>query len=318
MNKLIAVTIGDINGIGIKILLKEWKNNNINNFVLFTNLKLIKNYILNNKLNIKINDYSEMYKFKKNELNIFNIKAKNNYYNSYNSLIETYKYTKKNNFIGIVTLPINKYLITRKINKNFVDQTEFFKKIDNQKINNMLFIYKNKFFTPLTTHIKLSKVSSEFANQKEIYNKIIILEKTLKKDFNVLNPKFIISGINPHSGEGGMIGKDEIKNLIPIIKKLKKNKINITGPKAADTMVNKNSLKKFDCFIFAYHDQALISFKLISNHSGINFTSNLNIIRTSPDHGTAYDLVKKGNFSSNGLLNSFKVLRKIHKKRLSN
>ena len=318
MNKLIAVSIGDINGIGIKILIKEWKNNNINNFVLFTNLKLINKYISKNKINIKINDYSENYKFKKNELNIFNIKAKNNYFNSYNSLIETYKYVKKNKFIGIVTLPINKYLITKKINKNFVDQTEFFKKIDNKKINNMIFIYKNKFFTPLTTHIKLEKVSSEFANQKRIYNKIIILDKSLKKDFNILNPKFIIAGINPHSGEGGIIGKDEIINLIPIIKRLKKNKINITGPKSADTMVNKNNLKKFDCFIFGYHDQALIPFKLISNHSGINFTSNLNIIRTSPDHGTAYDLVKKGTFSSNGLLNSFKILRKIHKNRLSN
>ena len=120
MNKLIAVTIGDINGIGIEILLKEWKKNNINFFVIFSNIKLIKKYFKKNNIDIKINHFNKNqshFKYIKNKLNIFNIKAENNVVNTYNSLNESYKYTKKKHFIGIVTLPINKNLIISKINK---------------------------------------------------------------------------------------------------------------------------------------------------------------------------------------------------------
>ena len=318
MSNLIAVTIGDIHGIGIKILLNEWNKRKINNFVLFTNLIILKNYLIKNKLKIKLNEYNKNYIYDKNKLNIFNIECKNNYTNTYNSIIESYNYTKKRCFIGVVTLPINKFKINKYINKNFIDQTNLYRKLENKKINNMIFVYKNKFFTPLTTHLELSKVSKAFCNTSNILNKIIIINKTLKHDFKFQNPKMLISGINPHCGENGKIGTDEIKYLIPIIKKLKKSKINITGPVSGDSMVNKISLKKYDCFIFAYHDQALIPYKLMSNNSGVNYTSNLNIIRTSPDHGTAYNLVKKGNVSSKSLINSFILLRKIYKNRLKN
>ena len=318
MNKLIAVTIGDIEGIGIKLLLKEWGKKKLNNFVLFSNSKILKKYLSKNKLKIKLNEYNKNYIYDKRKLNIFNIESKNNYTNTYNSLIESYHYTKKKYFIGVVTLPLNKFKIIKNINKNFIDQTNLYKKLDNKKINNMLFFYKNKFFTPLTTHLKLSQVSKTFINKSNILNKIKIFNKSIKKDFKINNPKILISGINPHTGESGTIGKDEIKNLIPIIKKLKKSKINITGPISGDSMINKINLQKYDCFIFAYHDQALIPYKLLSNNSGVNYTSNLNIIRTSPDHGTAYDLVKKGKVSSKALINAFIMARKIYKNRLSN
>ena len=318
MNKLIAVTIGDINGIGIEILLKEWKKNNINFFVIFSNIKLIKKYFKKKNIDIKINHFNKNksnFKYIKNKLNIFNIKAENNVVNTYNSLSESYKYTKKKHFIGIVTLPINKNLIISKINKNFIDQTEFFKSKDRKKISNMIFIYKNKFFIPLTTHIPLNKVMEFYKNKKNITNKINLINKTLINDFKIKKPKFLISGINPHCGENGFIGKDEINNLIPIIKNLKKNKINITGPIAGDSMINKQNIKLYNCFLFTYHDQALIPFKILSNYSGVNYTANLDIIRTSPDHGTGYDLVGKSNASSKSLINAFKILKKIKKNR---
>ena len=228
---------------------------------------------------------------------------------------ESYKYTKKKHFIGIVTLPINKNLIISKINKNFIDQTEFFKSKDRKKISNMIFIYKNKFFIPLTVHIPLNKVMEFYKNKKNITNKINLINKTLINDFKIKKPKFLISGINPHCGENGFIGKDEINNLIPIINNLKKNKINITGPIAGDSMINKKNIKLYNCFLFTYHDQALIPFKILSNYSGVNYTANLNIIRTSPDHGTGYDLVGKRIASSKSLINAFKILKKIKKNR---
>ena len=110
----------------------------------------------------------------------------------------------------------------------------------------MIFIYKNKFFIPLTVHIPLNKVMEFYKNKKNIINKINLINKTLINDFKIKKPKFLISGINPHCGENGFIGKDEINNLIPIIKDLKKNKINITGPIAGDSMINKQNIKRIE------------------------------------------------------------------------
>ena len=122
-----------------------------------------------------------------------------------------------------------------------------------------------------------------------------------------------MAGINPHCGENGIISHEDDFLLKPIIRNLKKLKINIDGPISPDSIVNKNNLKQYNCFIFTYHDQALIPFKLISEYSGVNFTSNLDIIRVSPDHGTAYDIVDHNNVSPYGVINSFKLLKNISK-----
>ena len=318
MSKLIAVTIGDIKGIGIEILIKEWKKGNIKDFILISNYSLFKKYILLNNIKIKIFK-STIYKskliFDKNYFNIFDIKASNYDENSFASLNESFRLVKKNYFIGIITLPINKKKINR-INSKFIDQTSFFTKKDNKKISNMIFVYKNFYFVPLTTHIKLRDVSKNFKNTNKYIEKIKSLNLTLLKDFEIKNPKFIIAGINPHNGENGIISSEDNEYLKPIIKKLKKLNIKIIGPISPDTIVNKNNLKNFNCFIFTYHDQALIPFKIISNYSGVNYTSNLDIIRISPDHGTAYDMVGKKNQSSLGIINSFKLLKKIKSNRI--
>ena len=144
-----------------------------------------------------------------------------------------------------------------------------------------------------------------------MFNKIKKLNKTLIRDFALINPKYIMAGINPHSGEKGVISNEDDKYLTPIIKKLKKINIKINGPISPDSIVNKKNLKYNNCFIFTHHDQALIPFKLISNFSGVNYTSGLDIIRVSPDHGTAYDMVGKKNKSPFGIINSFKLVNKI-------
>ena len=159
----------------------------------------------------------------------------------------------------------------------------------------MIFIYKNYFFIPLTIHIKLKDVSKNFKNSKLIIDKIKSLNFTLLNDFQINNPKYAIAGINPHNGENGIISNEDEKLLSPIINELYKNNIKITGPISPDAIINKKNLKTYNCFIFTYHDQALIPFKLLSNYSGVNYTSNLDIIRVSPDHGTAYDMIGKKN-----------------------
>ena len=140
----------------------------------------------------------------------------------------------------------------------------------------------------------------------------------MKIDFNISKPKIIISGLNPHAGENGEIGNEENKLITPVVKNLKKKGVDIYGPYSADSILIKKNFKKFDCFVFIYHDQALIPFKYISQFSGVNYTGNLQIIRTSPDHGTAYDLVGKKEISNASFLNCYKLINRIYKNRIIN
>lgn len=318
MNNLIAVTIGDIKGIGIEILLKSWKLKKIKNFILFTNEKYFRYYLKKKNIKIKykvINNIStKILNLYKNEFFIYTYNAINNYDNTYKSLIYAYEFTKLKKSIGVITLPLNKNIIIKNIDKKFKGQTEFFQKLDNKKYSNMIFVHKKIIIATLTNHIRLKNVTSEIKKTEKILNKIRILNNTLIYKFNINKPKFIISGINPHCGESGNFGNEEIKYQIPIIKKLIQENINITGPISGDSIVNYANILKYDCFIFNYHDQALIPFKIISKYSGINYTDGLSIIRVSPDHGTAYDIVGKNIANNSSLINCFKFLKNIKKK----
>ena len=317
-NNIIAVSLGDIDGIGIEILINLWKGRIVNKFVLFTNKKIFKKYLLKNKIKLDYNVVNLTYnkiEFSNSKFNIFDINTKNKIENTYKSLIISYQLCKKKIFSGLVTLPLNKELIIKKIDKKFIGQTELLEKIDKKNTSNMVFIYKNLIISPLTTHININKITKVLSKKNYIFNKIKSINKCLKNDFKITNPKILISGINPHAGEKGKISNDENIILIPEISKIKKQSINIQGPISADAMLTTKNIKKYDCFLFAFHDQALIPFKYISKYSGVNFTANLNIIRTSPDHGVAYDLVGKNNAISKSLINCFNLINKINKNR---
>ena len=317
MNNKICITIGDINGIGIEILLLLFKQKKINNFILFTNKKILEKCIKKNKFKFKINiiNSNKRLIYKLNELNIFDYKSNSNSENILKSIKNSYFFCKKYKQKGIITLPVNKNIVSKY--KKFSGHTEFFENLSNNKISNMIFIYNKFIISSLTTHIRLKNLNITLSKKNFVYNKIISLNKSLKNDFNISKPKILISGINPHSGENGLLGNEEKKYLIPQIKKIKKLKINITGPISGDAMLNKKNIKKYDCFLFMFHDQALIPFKYISNYQGVNYTSNLDIIRVSPDHGTAYDLVGKNIASNKSMLNCFKIINKINRNQIN-
>ena len=182
----------------------------------------------------------------------------------------------------------------------------------------MILFHKKIVISTITTHIELKKVSNMISNTVFLTNQIYNLNETLKIDFNIVKPKMIISGLNPHAGENGELGNEEKKIIIPILKKLKKAGIDIHGPVSADSMIIKNNINKYDCFIYLYHDQALIPFKYISQFTGVNYTGNLDIIRTSPDHGTAYNLRGSKNISDTSFLNCYKLIKRIYKNRIIN
>ena len=316
MSKLIAVTIGDINGIGIDIFLNLFSSKKIKNVVLFSNYKFINNYLRKNNINLNINLinlYSQTYKYKSNHLNVFTYKSKSNEENTFNSIIYSHRETIKKKFIGIVTLPLRKDLIIKKINKNFMGHTEFLQKLENKKNSNMILIHDKIIVSPITTHISINSVSKVLLKNNYFLTQITNLNKTLKVDFNIKDPRIIISGLNPHAGENGEIGDEEIF-INKLIKNLKNKKINITGTVSADSMLLNN--KKYDCYVFMYHDQALIPFKYISKFSGVNYTGNLEIIRVSPDHGTAYNLKGTKDISYDSIKKCFILINKINKNRI--
>ena len=314
MNNLIAVTIGDIDGIGIEILLNLWKKNKIKNFILFTNIKIFKSYLIDKKIKLDIKIFNNK-KINKNFFYVYDFQAKNKYSNTYKSLKISYEIVKKFKFSGIITLPLSKELIIKKIDKKFTGQTEFYQKLDLKRYSNMMFINKDLIIVTLTNHIRLKNVINILSDHKRTYNKIKTINKTLINDFNIKKPQLIIAGVNPHASENGTIGNEENLIIKPVIKKLNQNNINITGPYSADSIINNKNKRKYDVFIFNYHDQALIPFKIISNNTGINYTGGLDIIRVSPDHGTAYDIVGKKLANTSSILNCFKFIKKVSKNR---
>ena len=321
MNKLIAITIGDIKGIGIEILIKSWENNQIKNFVLVTNIVMLKNYLNRKKKNVKINLINEnltKINFIENKINVFSYKTKSLEDNTYKSLKYAYDLCISKKCIGMITLPLRKDIIKNSIDNNFIGHTEYFQKLDKKNYANMILFHKKIIISPLTTHIEIKKISKIISNKKFLYNQLYNLNQCLKFDFGINKPKIIISGLNPHAGENGKIGNEEKKILIPVISKLKKNGINIYGPYSADSILIQKNLNNFNCFVFIYHDQALIPFKYISQFTGVNYTGNLDIIRTSPDHGTAYNLIGSKAISNRSLINSFKLVKKIFKNRKIN
>ena len=318
MSKIIAITIGDHKGIGIHILLESWKNNQIKNFILFSNIDKISKLIKNKKIHKEINLLNNIDNYDIKKFNIYSYKASSAELNSYLSLKYAYEFCKKKKCMGVITLPLRKDLIASKINKNFIGHTEFFQKIDKKKHTNMILYHDKIIITPLTTHIEIKKISRIILNKKFLFNQIKNLNNTLKIDFNINKPKIIISGLNPHAGENGILGDEEKKSLIPTVRKLKKYGVDIDGPFSADSILIKKNLKAYDCFVFIFHDQALIPFKYISQFSGVNYTGNLDIIRTSPDHGTAYNLIGQKNINNNSFLNCYKLIKKIHINRKNN
>jgi len=321
MNKLVAITIGDINGIGIDILIKTWKDKKIKNFVLVTNINILEKILKKRKIKIIVNlvNYEKnKFIFLKNKFNIFSYDAISLEDNTYKSLNYGYNLCAAKKCIGVITLPLRKDIIKNKINKNFIGHTEFFQKKDKKDNVNMILYHKKIIISPLTTHIEIKKIPKVILNKNYLYNQIFNLNKCLEFDFNIPKPRIAISGLNPHAGENGLIGTEEKIIISPIIRKLQQKGIYVNGPFSADSLLIKNNLDKFDCFVFIYHDQALIPFKYISQFTGVNYTGNLNIIRTSPDHGTAYNLIGSNKISNKSFINSYKLINKIYNNRKLN
>ncbi len=169
----------------------------------------------------------------------------------------------------------------------------------------------------VTEHIPLNEVSSKLSKEL-IYEKIKVIHESLRIDFGIIKPKIAVLGLNPHSGDGGIIGKEEIEIIKPALDLAQAEKMVVLGPYPADGFFGNHQFSQFDAVLAMYHDQGLIPFKYMAFEEGVNFTAGLPIVRTSPDHGTAYSLAGKGTANISSFTAALNMANKIHLNRIEN
>ena len=301
---VLGISTGDPNGIGIEVILKSLeKINFIGKFtpVIFSNYKLIEEQKRIFNVNCEIVPINNIENLSRNSVNVFNINNKDfdiefGKSNSDGgdisrlSLRLAVEFLKNSMIDGLVTGPINKNNIQND-DFNFKGHTDFLDSCFNGQA--LMFMVSSEIkIALLTEHIPIDKVVGEITTEL-IKSRIKLVEMSLKNDFNINKPKIAVLSINPHVGDGGVIGKHDDIILSPTIQEVSESGIDISGPFASDSFFGTNMYKSFDAIIASYHDQGLIPFKTLTFGNGVNFTAGLDIVRTSPDHGTAYDIAGK-------------------------
>jgi 4-hydroxythreonine-4-phosphate dehydrogenase len=221
----------------------------------------------------------------------------------------------KGEFSALVTAPVHKGIMNQ-AGYAFTGHTEFFAEYFQAPQVVMMLACKEMKVALVTTHLSLRKVPDAI-NEPLIKEVITQLYLSLQQDFGISHPKIYVAGLNPHAGEGGYLGQEEIKVITPALMKLKQQGIDVEGPFPADTMFSSEHAKACDAFVAMYHDQGLAVLKYASFGRAVNVTLGLPIVRTSVDHGTALDLAGKGLAHSGSLLAAVRMAARIAKNRES-
>ena len=219
---------------------------------------------------------------------------------------------KTNKAKALCTSPINKNVLMSGANFPYTGHTEFLANLDAIDNPVMMLACSKLKVVPLTTHIPLKDVPDRIS-KKLLTETIKITNAAMKEKFGISEPILAISGLNPHAGENGQLGDEEEKIIIPVIRDLE-GKINIIGPLSADTMFHPDARAKYDVAITMYHDQALVPLKTIGFDEGVNITLGLSFIRTSPDHGTAFDLAGQNAANETSTVNAIKMAASLTRK----
>jgi 4-hydroxythreonine-4-phosphate dehydrogenase len=229
-------------------------------------------------------------------------------------ILETLQFATKGclngEFIGLVTGPVQKSILLES-GIDFSGHTEYLAELCHVKQTIMLFVYKNMRVALTTTHLPLIKIAEKITKE-HLRARIILLREELQRKFHIRDPKIIVSGLNPHAGEQGYLGREEIDVINPVIQSLQQNGYKLTGPLSADTLFTPQQLKSCDAILMMYHDQALPAIKALSFGKCVNVTLGLPFIRTSVDHGTALEKAGTGLSDPESLLAAIKLAKNIH------
>lgn len=326
----IAISCGDLNGIGLETLCKIFSDRRVFEFftpVLYCNIDV---YFAHQKIansgEVDIYSIKNVEDAKEKKLNILQVWDEDISINFGQPDTSISKHTVQSlkaatqdviqkKAKALITLPINKDVISSDDFRH-MGHTEYLKEQTNAE-ESLMFLVSDKMRVGLiTNHLPIKDVT-ENINQVSILKKIQLMNYSLIHDFGIEKPRIAVLGLNPHAGDNGLIGTEEHKVIIPAIEKLTQDGIIAVGPYSSDGFFGMAMYSKYDGVMAMYHDQGLLPFKMLSFDQGVNYTAGLPIVRTSPDHGTAYDIAGKGIASPESLRNALFMAREIYKTRKS-
>ncbi len=318
----IAITCGDPAGIGPEVLIKAIADKRIVDQItpiIIAPEKLIVNYA--KSLNIELPEYKLMKRGvmveESGEVYLIDIPTNQMIIPgkvseiagkiAYKAILVSYSVVMEYHMAdAVVTAPINKYSMNMS-GHHFAGHTELYSDLSGKKVA-MMMVHNNFRVGLVTNHVAIKDISARLS-PKLIFNKIKIVNDALKQLFNIEFPKIAVTGLNPHCGDNGLFGNEEKEKILPGITLAKEYEIDVEGPFSADSIFLKRD--QYDAIITMYHDQALVPFKLLSFNKGVNVTLGLPIIRTSPDHGTAFDIAGKGVADPESMVQAILVAREM-------
>jgi 4-hydroxythreonine-4-phosphate dehydrogenase len=325
-NPIVGISVGDLNGIGPEIIIKSYEDPRsleLNTPVIFASgktMQFFKNH-MNSKINFfNIDTLDKLVHGKVNVVNVWREPVKIEFGKADKKIgeyairsLEAATNALKEGFIDVlVTAPINKSNI-QSDTFNFPGHTDYLAKALNGK--SLMFMVSDDLRVGLLTdHVPL-KDASNAITEDLIKEKIATVIKSLIQDFGIRRPKVAVLAINPHAGDSGVIGNEDDTILKPTLEKIKEEGSLVYGPYSADSFFGSNNYKNFDAIIASYHDQGLIPFKTIAFGQGVNYTAGLDKVRTSPDHGTAYEIAGKGIADESSMKHAIYTAIKIFRNR---
>ena len=304
-NIIVGISIGDLNGIGSEVVLKTFEDPRMLELctpVIFANVKALSFIKKSVELTAALHGIDKLDQLVLGKINVLNVwregididfgkNDENVGKHAIKSFVAATNALKEGFIDVLVTAPINKYNVQSEDFK-FPGHTDYLdKELEGNAL--MLMVQDNLRVGLLTDHIPVNEVASHLT-ESLIIKKIETIKKALIQDFGINKPKIAVLALNPHAGDNGVIGKEEDEIIKPVLKKIFEKGTLVFGPFAADGFFGSNQYEKYDAVLATYHDQGLIPFKTLSFGKGVNYTAGLNKIRTSPDHGTAFDIAGKG------------------------
>ena len=306
---IVGISIGDLNGIGLEVILKTFQDKRMLDFctpLLFGSTKVVSYHKKALNMEVPVHGISSINQINHNKINVLNLwkedisielgkatKQSGEY--AAKSLETAVTHLKDKKIDVLLTAPINKETIQSET-FNFPGHTEYLEdKLDGKSL--MILMTDELRIGLITGHIPISKVA-EAITPSLIKEKVVTMYTSLVQDFGINKPKIAVLGLNPHCGDKGVIGLEDDEIIKPTIDEIRESGKLVFGPYAADGFFGSETYRQFDGVLATYHDQGLAPFKALSFGNGVNYTAGLSEIRTSPDHGTGFDIAGKNKANS--------------------
>lgn len=313
----VGITLGDYNGVGPEVIIKALEEERMFrncSFIIYGHRSILSFYVKQLKLqNFNMQEVTDTQKLSPKIPNVFNCWEEQVEVEPGQMTAEAgaraliclnqgIKDLVAGEIDVLVTGPINKSTVSQH-HPNFKGQTEYVAEAAGSQTNMMLLADDNLRVGLVTNHLSLKEVTGAI-DSNLIVSKLEILNQTLKRDFMIHKPRIAVLGLNPHAGDNSLLGKEEKEIIAPAVNRAKDRGIYAFGPFPADGFFGAHHYSKFDAVLAMYHDQGLVPFKTISFGTGVNYTGGLNVVRTSPDHGTGFDIAGKDLASPDSLRNA--------------